>query len=197
MPKVSDQYRRERRAEIAGAALRCFARSGFDGTSIADIIAESGLSAGAIYGHFTSKTEIIHAAVAELLSRRVEDVTRVMNAPHPDPPGDLIAKFLKGLRTEVGGSSVLVQLWASASTNLELRRLAAGIATTVGTAFTQYLSAWYRKEGGLSPNEADYRARREATVCIGLTQGYIVQSAIFEGFDGDAYLAAVSELFAR
>ncbi|MDQ2744986.1 MAG: TetR/AcrR family transcriptional regulator [Chloroflexota bacterium] len=34
--------------EIAGAALRCFGRWGFQGTSVADIIAESGLSAGAI-----------------------------------------------------------------------------------------------------------------------------------------------------
>ena len=55
MPKVSEEYRTARRSEIARAALRCFARKGFDATSMADIIAESGLSAGAIYGHYKSK----------------------------------------------------------------------------------------------------------------------------------------------
>ena len=54
MPKVTDEYRIAKREEIADAALRAFRRKGFQGASMADIIAESGLSAGAIYGHFAS-----------------------------------------------------------------------------------------------------------------------------------------------
>ena len=56
MPKVSEQHREARRDQIVDAALRCFSRKGFQRTSMADIIAESGLSAGAIYGTSTASS---------------------------------------------------------------------------------------------------------------------------------------------
>ena len=55
MPRVSDDYRRARRDEIARAAIRCLERKGVHDTSIADIVEESGLSTGAIYSHFTAR----------------------------------------------------------------------------------------------------------------------------------------------
>ena len=53
------------------AALRCFARKGFAGTTITDIEAEAGLSpgAGGTYRHFKSKLAMLEAAVADVLAR--------------------------------------------------------------------------------------------------------------------------------
>ena len=51
MPKVTDEYRVARRDEIIDVAIRCFLRQGYARTSVADLVAESGLSAGAIYGN--------------------------------------------------------------------------------------------------------------------------------------------------
>jgi AcrR family transcriptional regulator len=65
MPKVSETYRQERRAEILEAARVCFARNGFHGTTLQDIFAEAKLSAGAVYGYFKSKNELILAIAEE------------------------------------------------------------------------------------------------------------------------------------
>ena len=48
----------------AGRVAAHFARDGFHQTSMADILRQSGLSAGAVYSYFSGKEEII-AAVAE------------------------------------------------------------------------------------------------------------------------------------
>ncbi|MET0726637.1 MAG: TetR/AcrR family transcriptional regulator [Leifsonia sp.] len=196
MPKVTEEYREARRHEIAQAALRCFARTGFDGTSMADIIQESGLSAGAIYGHYKSKNELIQMAVGDLLARRTADFQKALQSEVLEPPGVLVGRFLHGIRAEIGETTVLVQLWASASNDPELRRMAAGIAGTIGGIFTRYLTAWYAQDG-LDADEASARAVREAPVCIGLAQGYIVQSALFDGFDGEGYIAAIADVFVR
>lgn len=57
---------------ICRAALHCFARSGFHGTSIRQIAAEAGLSVPGIYHHYASKSAILVAlcdlAMEELLA---------------------------------------------------------------------------------------------------------------------------------
>lgn len=51
----------ERRDEIVKAAMRCFARTGYHGTSMDDIVAESGLSKGTLYWHFENKQALFLA----------------------------------------------------------------------------------------------------------------------------------------
>jgi AcrR family transcriptional regulator len=54
----------DRRGEILAAAQRCFVRSGFHQTSMQEICAEAGMSAGNLYRYFPSKEAII-AGIAE------------------------------------------------------------------------------------------------------------------------------------
>ena len=61
MPKVKPETSLARRDEILEAAEICFARQGFHQTTIRDVIRESGLSAGCIYGHFATKEDLIQA----------------------------------------------------------------------------------------------------------------------------------------
>jgi hypothetical protein len=44
---------------------RCFAREGFHRTTMQDIVAQTGLSAGAIYRYFPAKEDIVAAIAAE------------------------------------------------------------------------------------------------------------------------------------
>jgi AcrR family transcriptional regulator len=145
--------------------------------------AESGLSAGAIYGHHKSKNELIQLTVADLLERRFDDLSGVLSAEHLVPPGELIGLFLRGVRSEIGDVSILVQLWATAVRDAELRRMASGIAAKIQGMFNRYLTAWHEQEG-MPPAEAQDRAARESAICVGIAQGYIVQAAILDGFDG-------------
>ena len=53
------------RVRLLDAAARVFARQGYEGTKIMDIVRESGLSTGAVYGRFRSKNDLLRAAVCE------------------------------------------------------------------------------------------------------------------------------------
>jgi AcrR family transcriptional regulator len=65
MPRVTNAHRESRRRQILDASIECFAREGFHRTSMAQIIAEAGVSAGTIYLYFTSKEEIVEAIAEE------------------------------------------------------------------------------------------------------------------------------------
>ena len=74
MPRLTPERSAQRRAQIVDATIRCIVRYGFQGATMAQIIAESGLSAGAVYAHFPSKNAIL-AAVAP------KPVNLLINAP--------------------------------------------------------------------------------------------------------------------
>src|ERR1700749_172941 len=65
MPKVGQEHLDARREQIVGAARTRFTAHGFAGTSMADLVDESGLSTGAIYRYFKGKDEIVVAVCEE------------------------------------------------------------------------------------------------------------------------------------
>ena len=65
MPRVTAEHLAARREQIMVAAETCFSRAGFHKTTMQDIIAESGLSAGAIYNYFRGKDELIESIAHE------------------------------------------------------------------------------------------------------------------------------------
>jgi AcrR family transcriptional regulator len=57
-PIVSEEYKEKKRQEILQSAHACFARKGFEASTVDEIVTHSGLSKGAIYNYFKSKDEI-------------------------------------------------------------------------------------------------------------------------------------------
>ena len=79
MPKISDEKRAARRIQILEAAWICFQKQGLHATTMSDIIATSGLSAGAVYSYFASKEDLILAAIKDAQARaaaRAQDEQR-------------------------------------------------------------------------------------------------------------------------
>jgi AcrR family transcriptional regulator len=58
MPKVSKKYKEEKREAILEAATQCFAKKGYNETTVDDIAKASSTSKGSIYLYFSSKEEI-------------------------------------------------------------------------------------------------------------------------------------------
>jgi AcrR family transcriptional regulator len=83
MPRISSERKAERRAQIVGAARNCFARSGFHNTTLQDVFAEAGLSAGCVYNYFQSKDELM-VAIAE--ERHDEERQLIGEASETDDP---------------------------------------------------------------------------------------------------------------
>jgi len=192
MPKVTEAYRTARRAEILGAALRCFARKGYRGTSMADIIAEAGLSAGAIYGHFSSKQELFAAVAGEVLAARQHELEARRAVGAPLTPAEIMTTLIDGMRHEAIGG-VVVQLWAEAAIDPEIRALANGVFTRLRASIADRLAEWAATRPELVGPDARSWAERTAPVIIGLAPGFLVQQTIVDGFDAEAYLTALQE----
>lgn len=71
MPRVTEEHREHMRRRIQGAALSCIGRKGFSAVSMADIIAESELSAGAVYVYYKGKDELFLDASRSVMRDRL------------------------------------------------------------------------------------------------------------------------------
>src|ERR1700758_2933283 len=113
MPRLTPRTRDARRQQILGAAQRCFTRNGFQATSMQDIFAESGLSAGAVYSHFTGKDEIITAIAEDVIDK----ITSAVSAALPDGEPPALDEALDGFfatlqRLDIAPIAVIV--WGEA-----------------------------------------------------------------------------------
>ena len=133
-PKVTEEYRQTVRENILQAAESLFARRGYHETSMDDIVKESGLSKGAIYGYFESKQDLLLA----LSDRRCASILgRIQSVFSPDDSAT--EKLEKGLGVifsdlievsrEVCGLSL--ELWVEAP---RVKSLQHGVNTRYGTA---------------------------------------------------------------
>lgn len=192
MPKVTEGYREERRREIAAAALRCFGRKGFQGTSMADIIAESGLSAGAIYGNFKNKNDLIDVSVHGVLDRLLIRIEALGSRDPIPEPHEFLTAFLSNLRQDIVSDGLLLQVWAEAVTDPDLRPMVAETHAEIKAVFASYLTHWYTQTRGFPAVEASERAGKYAAILLGTCQGFLVQSAIVPDFNTEEYLAGLS-----
>lgn len=187
MPKVTDAHRESRREQITAAALACFAEKGFQRTSMADIIAASGLSAGAIYLHFESKQQIALAVGQRVLGRRLGDLDAMRAGEIADPVSTL-ELLLGGMVDDILDTRLLMQLWGESTSDPEMGALVTEIFATLRAALTGYLTAWGSHRGVGAPES--WAASRLPTL-LALAQGFMVQRALLPRFDADAYFASV------
>lgn len=67
MARYSDEHKEETRRRIIEAAGRRLKRDGIDGSGIASLMADAGLTNGAFYAHFGSKADLVASVVQEEL----------------------------------------------------------------------------------------------------------------------------------
>jgi AcrR family transcriptional regulator len=66
MPRLSAAHADQRRAHLEKAALRCFLKLGYHGTSVRDIAKAAKLSLGAVYTYFPDKLSLFSAVLDRL-----------------------------------------------------------------------------------------------------------------------------------
>jgi AcrR family transcriptional regulator len=193
MPKVTEAHRTARRDEIIGAALRCFAAKGYQRTSMADVIEESGLSAGAIYGYFAGKQELFAAVAGRVLAARQVELEEQRAHGEALAPGVVMATLLDGMRREPF-SHVIVQLWAEAAVDPEMGELVQAVLARVRETVRQRLVEWATAEPARVDGDPEAWAERITPVVLGVAPGFMIQRAIVPDFDEDAFLAALPEV---
>jgi TetR/AcrR family transcriptional repressor of nem operon len=102
MARYGTEHKEATRRRIIAAAGRRLKRDGIDGSGVAALMADAGLTNGAFYAHFTSKDDLVAAAVADQLRKQreryntqvcdragVEQMLREYLSPdHRDNPAD-------------------------------------------------------------------------------------------------------------
>ena len=177
MPRVSQQHRDERREQILAAARRCFLRDGFHATSMQDLFAEAGLSAGAVYGYFAGKDDVI-VAIAEENFQGIVEMIRTVATTQPDQSiGETIAAIFEIVRTrhlQDGLAGLAVLVWAEALRNDELRERFTALLHELRGDLTKVIRARQRSGDITSGVGAD----AVAGLLISTVPGYIVQLAL-------------------
>src|SRR6476661_8912758 len=69
-----DDPRDQTRDRLVAAAADVFAEKGYDRAGVQEIARRAGLTTGAIYGRFTGKAELLHAAIESRTSDEFDDL---------------------------------------------------------------------------------------------------------------------------
>lgn len=193
MPKVTEAHRQAMRERIHQATLTAFQTAGIQGVSMADIIRESGLSAGAIYGYYKSKDEIIAATAKHLVGTRLDLIDEVASRRPVPPIVEMVRAMVSSLPGEFEDRGLLLELWSLAARQELLKDFVDEAAVELVGAVAGYLAALARDQG-VDEVRAREWGRVSAPAVAGLCQGFIVQRAIFGEANAERYLAAVASL---
>ncbi|HAG62850.1 AcrR family transcriptional regulator [Kocuria rhizophila] len=196
VPKVTEEHREQMRRRIQDAALACIGRKGFSAVSMADIIAESGLSAGAVYVYYRGKDDLFLDASRGVMRDRLGALNRLhTHSPLPHP-ARAMAMVVTDLPEGATFPGLPLQVWGEAVRRPELRAAARAILAEAGSHLRRYLSAWLRAEHSMAEDDADRLADRLRPAFIGLVQGCMVQMSLSEDPEQthEAYVAAVDSL---
>ena len=95
MPRVTAAHRERQRSRILRAAEECFARSGFQATSMDEVIAAAGMSSSTVYRYFPEGKRSLMRAV---LVRRMEPlVERIKRLAESEELPDFEQSFIEAL----------------------------------------------------------------------------------------------------
>jgi AcrR family transcriptional regulator len=121
MGRIAGMTAEETRGRLIEAASRSFAERGYDGTRIAEIAREAGLSSGAIYAHYRSKAELL---LASLQARSRGEIAGLVRS---DMSTDLVSTIVAlGSRLDVPDdrdSGLLIEAIVASRRDTELRSL--------------------------------------------------------------------------
>ncbi|BDT95029.1 hypothetical protein IFM12275_50050 [Nocardia sputorum] len=193
MPRVSEAHLERRRQQILDAARRCFARKGFYETSMQDVFAESGLSAGAVYRYFKSKDELVTALATETtVSLRIAMDQAIGRDPLPTPAElfTMIAEEVVRRSGPDGPVRLAPQAWALALVHPEAAVMVRETMIAMRALWVSY--AERMRDKGWLPEDADIDAVAKAI--IGLLPGFILQHLILGDLDPETLARGVRTL---
>lgn len=187
MPKISQEYRDQRRAHILAAARRCFVRDGFHQTSMQDLVSEAGMSSGAVYRYFPSKDAMIEA-IAE---QNLHDVVAVLRDSLEKglAAGAAVASVLDYVADRHAAddfAAIAVLVWSEALRN---PALAARLRESTQAATAALTAQAYPGDRLQLPPAA----AADLLMCV--LPGYLMQLAIRGPRAVDAIPAAVTTMF--
>ena len=192
VPRVPESHLAARRDQILDAATVRFAANGFQATGMADVIAASGLSAGAVYRYFRSKDELIAAIVERVVgtaAARFEVLLEEDSAPDPVEAVAATVRMVAELaaRGPVDLTRVAVQAWGEALRNPEVHAVVDRAYRTMRGYFVEI--ARRGQAAGRLPADAD--PLHLGATMMSSVLGFLLQRLLLGDVDPGAYADAL------
>lgn len=159
---------KRRREQIILSASLCFSRTGFHGTSMADIIQQSGLSAGQIYRYYSGKSLIVNESVRGITERWCAFLLRKLpKETRTDNIIDINSAFWNEWPEEQ--RRLLIETYSEASRNSNVRQI-------VNSAEQKLISELDEKFTIIFPESSPPTRRQKILLLLLLTDGVICRS---------------------
>lgn len=114
---------REARDELLIAALRVFARRGYQEAGVDEIAGEAGYSKGALYWHFTGKQELLETLLDERVDQPMRELIELLASAPPER--DMSIEATRGFARQLGEQREAILLereyWSLAIRDPQLR----------------------------------------------------------------------------
>lgn len=165
MARLADpELATRRRREILDAAMFCFRRRGFHQATMQEICAEAGLSPGALYRYFDSKSDII-AAIAEDASHHADLVLQRVHTRNELI--DVLCAFARGLfdKMQGEGSALLADIYAEGARDPLLAKSLGVIGAKAAERSAAVISA-LQAAGEIDPELDPMHASNVLFACI-------------------------------
>jgi AcrR family transcriptional regulator len=119
VPSLSDQ----RRLQLTNAVIECVSEFGFDGASMRTIAKRAGVSTGMLLHYFSSKKDLVNAAIAESLRRSADRIDQITDTEYgPRRIEALVNQYFKDDDVHGLSKTFLLQVRAASLHEPNLRR---------------------------------------------------------------------------
>lgn len=157
MPRISQAHRDRQTSHIRAAAERCFAQTGFHGTSMGQIIAEADMSSSTVYRYYPEGKQSLIRAVSESridpLLAQIDalgsqtsipavhtvfvDAMRTLGLRTDAQPGDLTEQETIDLYARLA-----VNAWTELPRDPQIRDMIVGNYTSIRSSLTNLIRRW-------------------------------------------------------
>ncbi len=190
MPKVSEEHVEARKHQIMDAAAACFCRKGFHHSTMQDICREAELSAGAVYGYFEGKEEIIESMVRERQNASAAIIDAVKDRGSTTQVLDELADVFFSNLENTQACALSVELWAEALRSPRIKEMLLNELRNVSSLFVEIVRGAQRR-GEINPS---LDAKSVAQVMISFFDGLVLQKATDDSIDVWKYVAVMKSM---
>jgi TetR/AcrR family transcriptional repressor of uid operon len=180
----------DRRRKILDAAEACFVRNGFHRTTMNDVAAEAGMSAGNLYRYFASKEAIVTGLAERDREMMTADFAAMSSSNDFFTCFEAIGR--KHLVDEPREKAVLaVEIWSEACRNPHVSTMCDSMDSEVRQNLAQMLER-ARATGDISPN-IDIAVAVQ--LIFTMADGLFKRRALEADFDGEYEVAVTTAFF--
>jgi AcrR family transcriptional regulator len=190
VPKVSEQYAKQRRRDILDGAASVIASKGYQNATVDDICRETGISKGALYGYFSSKEDILATLKVERVQRDAAAVRAAIQLRNPELAFRSMLEWVAGDEELDEKRRADIQSWCEAALNPRIRD-AQVVESLLWVDASDLIVQEARRRGAIGP-ATETRAYAQLLACV--IYGAMAMKSWGADLDVDAVATAAAGL---